>query len=395
MMRPSSKAASFLLDRRYAWATAIVVAGIIYASLFPFEFQRPPGIRGPLTTLLSTWNYPAGRGDLIANVLLYTPFGLFASLALRRRPAIVRMSIATCAGMALSFAMELTQFYEAGRESALSDVYANTLGTLLGASLAGIVIAYSGRLPWGISIDRRRRFVFILIATWVAFQLFPYVPVIDLHKYWHAVRPLIFSPQISVTRVYYFAACWLALACMLKAILSAGWSRIAVVALMGIVIGSRILITGIVLTPSEIIGALAAAVVWILVASRFRNSALAIAVVFIVAVIIRGLEPFTFETPAQDFEWIPFRSMISGSPDLSTQSFLQKVFLFGSAVWLIARAGAGLRLATVLTAGIAFGLSQAHRYLPDRSRDITDTLMVLILAGVFKMMEHPPAQDPY
>lgn len=387
-MHLSSKSApSSSLDRRYVWVTAIIIAGIVYASLFPFEFRRPPGIRGPLTTLLSTWNYPAGRGDLIANVLLYMPFGLFASLALRRRPARVRIFLATCAGIALSFGMELTQFYEAGRESALSDVYANTFGTLLSAIFAGIVIAYSSRLPWGVSLDRRHRFVFILIATWVAFQLFPYVPVIDLHKYWRAVRPLIFSPEISAARVYYFAACWLALACMLKAILNAAGSRVAVVALMGVVIGGRILITGIVLTPSEIIGALAAAVLWILAASRLRNSALAVAIVLTGAVIIRGLEPFTFKTPPQDFEWIPFRSMIGGSPDLSAQSFLQKAFLYGSAVWLIARAGAGLRLATVLTAGIAFSLSQAHRYLPDRSRDITDTLMVLILAGVFRMME--------
>lgn len=389
-MRASSKAApAYSLGRRYAWATAIVIAGIIYASLFPFNFQRPPGIRGPLTTLLSTWNFLPGRGDLMANIVLYMPLGLFAGLVLRRRPGGVRVLIVTCVGTTLSLAMELTQFYEAGRESALSDVYANTLGTLSGAISASVVIAHHGRLPWSIRINRRYRFAFILIASWLAFRLFPYVPVIDLHKYWGAVKPLIFSPEISATGVYYHAACWLALAFMLEAILGAAASRLALVALIGLVTGGRILITGIELSPGEVLGALAAAVFWMIAPLRLRHSAPAIALVFMAAVITHGLEPFTFQTPARDFEWVPFRPFIAGSPELSAPSFLQKTFLYGSAIWLITRAGAGLRAATILTTGLVFCLSQAHRYLPERSCDITDALMVLILAGVFRIIEDP------
>jgi hypothetical protein len=387
MTRLSSKV---MPDRRYFWATAVVFAGIIYASLFPFHFHQPPGIRGPLTTLISTWNYRAGRGDLVANVLLYMPLGLFAGLALRRKSAGARVLVATCAGMALSFAMELTQFYEAGREQALSDVYTNTLGTLLGAISASAVIAYRGHLVLSVRINRRYRFALILIAAWLAFRLFPYVPVIDLHKYWGAVKPLIFSPEILAPRVYYYAACWLALAFMLEAILGAVASRVAMVALIGLVTGGRILITGIVLSPNELLGALAAAAVWMIAPSRFRHSALTIAVLFTAAVITHGLEPFTFQTPPRAFEWVPFRPFIDGSPELSAPSFLQKTFLYGSAIWLIARAGAGLRGATVLIAGLVFSLSQVHRFLPERSCDVTDALMVLILAGLFRMMEDPP-----
>jgi hypothetical protein len=375
-------------NARYAWATVIIIAGIIYASLFPFQFHRLSGIRGPVEALLATWNLPPGLGDVVANVLFYTPFGLFASLALSRGAVLTRAGLVTAAGAALSICMELTQVYDAGRDPAISDVCANTAGTALGVVAAGIIVHRRRGVASGVNVERRP-FALMLIAFWLAFQLFPYVPVIDLHKYWSAVKPLIFSPQISAVHAYYLAACWLAVAAMIEELAGVQASRGLIVVLIGVVLGGRMLISGIALSPDEVIGAAAGAAAWIIAISRVRNRRVIIALTMTAAVVLRGLEPFTFQTPPRNFDWIPFRGFIYGSPDLGVPSFFQKAFLYGAIFWALVRAGLKFGAALILASGVVFGLSFAHRYLPDRSCEITDGLMVMILAGVFRIVEQP------
>lgn len=395
---------------RYAWATVIIIAGIIYASLFPFQFHRPPGIRGPVETLLSTWNLPPSRGDLVANILFYTPFGLFASLALSRSAAFAerglplfvhpsgtsssilnRAALVTAVGAALSTCMELIQVYDAGRDSTISDVYANTAGTLLGVVLAGVIVRRRCGLTRGVNIERRP-FALILIAFWLAFQLFPYVPVIDLHKYWSAVKPLIFSPQISAVHAYYLAVCWLALGAIIEETAGAEASRGLIVVLIGVVLGGRMLIGGITLSPDDVTGGAAGAAAWMIAISRVRNRHTIIALMITAAVVLRGLEPFTFQTPPRNFEWIPFRGFIAGAPDVGVPSFFQKAFLYGAMLWAMVRAELKFRAATMLAVGVVFGLSFAHRYLPDGSCEVTDGLMVIVLAGVFRIIGNADTQ---
>src|SRR5207302_5759902 len=62
-----------------SYPPAIVTAGlaviIAYGSLYPFEFSLPTAGPGPVQALLRTWANTPGRGDFLANVLLYMPVG--------------------------------------------------------------------------------------------------------------------------------------------------------------------------------------------------------------------------------------------------------------------------------------------------------------------------------
>lgn len=64
------------------------------------------------------------------NILLFVPFGFFARL---RTGAAWR---AVAAGLCLSFVIEASQLLVPGRETALSDLLANTIGAAVGAALA-------------------------------------------------------------------------------------------------------------------------------------------------------------------------------------------------------------------------------------------------------------------
>jgi VanZ family protein len=196
------------------------MALILYGSFYPFAFHNHVAPATGARQLLATWNQRGSLGDVLANILLYLPFGFFAARALPRLPLPLRVLTCLLAGAALSLCVEFTQLYDAGREAAMSDVYANSAGAFLGA-VAGAALSADLRLA-GWDQLRRRPFAALLICCWIAYRLFPYVPVIDAHKYWHAVRPILYGPspmlrEMSGDMLRHFAS-WLAVGALLEAV---------------------------------------------------------------------------------------------------------------------------------------------------------------------------------
>ena len=371
-------------EPRFALIVAGVVFVIIYGSLFPFQFHNDPPSSGSLRALIATWRTPTSRGDLIANLLLYFPVGLFAVPSLRGLPSIARFVLVVVGGVALSVSMELTQFYEAGRISSLMDVYANTAGVLLGAAASSIPFR---KLPWArIGNAERRPFVILLLSCWLGYRLFPFAPTIDLHKYWTAVKPLILSPSFPLLDLCRHIVIWLVAALLLEALLGTVRSRIALPLLFLTVLLARILIVDAVLSPAEILGGVIAVSVWSTLLSRMRIGAALVAVSFAGVVVIQALEPFRFSSTARPFDWIPFHGLIQGSIEVSIRSFLEKIFTYGALIWLMTRAGFKLILSASLGGALVLGLRLSQVFLPGRPAEITDVIMLLMLALVMKSM---------
>jgi hypothetical protein len=68
----------------YLVATAVIIAVILYGSLYPFSFEQPDDGIGPVSNLLRSWAEPPHRGDFVANILFYLPLGFFEVLAIVR-----------------------------------------------------------------------------------------------------------------------------------------------------------------------------------------------------------------------------------------------------------------------------------------------------------------------
>jgi VanZ family protein len=114
--------------RRFAPALAATVALILYGSLYPFEFYNHVDPSKGMRYLFSTWRLHTSIGDVLANILLYLPFGFFAAKTAVRLAPFLRVFVAFAAGAAFSISLEYAQLWDAGRVSAMSDVYANSLG---------------------------------------------------------------------------------------------------------------------------------------------------------------------------------------------------------------------------------------------------------------------------
>src|SRR5882724_5279654 len=109
---------------RFLLLTVLTALVIIYGSLYPFDFRVPAEGDGAVTALLRSWATPPGRGDFVANVLLYTPLGWFGVLSLTRRMSGgLRLFLIIIGGTMLSVTMELTQYFDADRVTAADDVY--------------------------------------------------------------------------------------------------------------------------------------------------------------------------------------------------------------------------------------------------------------------------------
>jgi VanZ family protein len=368
--------------------TAIVIAVIVYGSLYPFGFYNNPDPEGPIRALWATRTIFASPGNLIANFVLYIPLGFFLVQSSRQQ----RLSGAAAAlavGIALSTFIEIMQFYDAGRYSNMSDIYVNGAGSLSGAIAAlGIRNLRTSKLERFVQPDG----AIILLGCWIAYRLFPYAPVINLHKYWDAIKPLIQTSNVSSADIFRHMAAWLAVAVLLETILGTVSTRLAIIPVLGGVLLARILIADIVLSGAEVLGGLLGAVLWIAVVSRVRAKVILVAGLFAVSVIVQAWSPFNFSRTPHSFGWIPFRSFIAATEGRAMPSFFEKTFMYGCLVWLIAQAGSSWRFATGVGMILVFASHWIQIYLPGRSAEITDVILLLIVSALLWSMSHNPIE---
>ncbi|MGH6878992.1 MAG: VanZ family protein [Rhizomicrobium sp.] len=369
-------------DRNFLLVTIGIVAVIVHGSLYPYAFRILPASIGAIATLIGSWaRPPTSFGDFVANVLLYMPLGFFGVLALRSSRRLLFVSLF---GLVLCTGIELAQFYDAGRVTNMSDVYLNTCGTWLGGFAGTLVDARSRRLlPRVLS---SHPVPCLLLAAMLGYRLFPYVPLIDLHKYWRAVKPVLLHPNVAPWPIGRYFVLWLTASYLVATIAGRRLATVSILLLVACVFAARIAIVNLALTMPEIIGAGLAVGVWSLILARSRRSAVAVAALLCVTIVALRLMPFDFETSARPFGWLPFRSFLGGSLDTDIVSFLEKCFLYGSLIWIGHEAGLRIWTVTGATAGLLFATSLAETHLPGRSAEITDAVMVLLIGGIFATM---------
>ncbi len=380
------------LNKNYAIVTAVMIAVIVYGSLYPFAFRMPPHGIGPLQTLLRSWADRPGRGDFLSNILLYTPLGFFGVLALRNEVGPAKRAGATLLlGTVLCVAMELTQYYDEGRVTSFDDVYANVIGTAIGA-VAGITIGDGVRWPLLREIALNRIPALLLFA-WVGYRLYPFVPTIDLHKYWNALKPVILYPSLTSYDLLRHTAAWMTIYMLIETIGRRQRPWLLLPLFTGAVLFAKVLVITTVLSVAEIAGAGVAYALWLLLYGSARSRILVATLLLGLAITAQRLEPFQFHAAASPFGWIPFLSFMRGSTEIDVMSFLEKFFLYGSLIWLLGEAGLPRRSSAIAAAALLFVTSLAETHVAHRSAEITDTVMALMIAGIFALVDSVRSAD--
>ena len=361
----------------------LTVAVIYYGSLYPFQLQPLENPSRAIDYLLGTVGEWDRAGDLLSNILLYIPCGLFGMLALKDRlPVGLAILAATLAGTALSCSVEFLQYYAEYRNPTCGDIYANTIGSAVGAS-AGLLASRHFQPAWLAPLVQHPR-ASLLLVLWLGARLYPYVPTIDLHKYWSALKPLVPAPELPPTELLRYLVAWLFIAALIHACYGARrWTLVFALFATGFFAG-KVLITHLVIKPADLIGCLCAGLLWLTFLARVHARYLLLSLPYLGLLLVVMLTPFSFSDVAlRDYGWVPFKSLMHGSIGVNVQSFCEKSALYGGMIWLLARGGFSLAVATLLTAGLLFACSYMQIFLPGRSAEITDVLIGLLMGIVF------------
>ena len=190
---------------------AIIVALILYVSLYPFRF----GADGPaVTEVLRQLSWArASRGDMLNNVLLYVPLGFCIALAVEPRfGRSAGIAAGLLGGAMLSLTMELMQGSIATRVPSLTDLSLNAAGALAGAVGGSAWHALGARMtPQANPAGRSGAVALVVLVLWLIARLWPFVPDASLRQLKRAVRPL-FSPELGWTDLAAFFVGWLVVA---------------------------------------------------------------------------------------------------------------------------------------------------------------------------------------
>jgi len=370
----------------FAIVTALVGAVIIYACLYPFAFRQPAGGIGPIRRFVARWADWHGTGDFLSNVMLYPPLGFFAVLPNRSDRGSTRVAAATLSGGALCIAVELAEYYDKARSTDAIDFYSNLLGTLLGAAGAGIAERYRQRPLLREITDQP--VAALLLFAWFGYRLFPTVPAINLARSWRRLQLIILHPDLAGYSLLRATGIWLAAGLLVEAVFGAKKFRLLFPLLVGAALVVEALIAPTTLRLSDLAGA-AFALVCLLFSGPGRLRIPVVALLLTIAVLDPLHGAFQSGAGSGHFNWMPFRGFMQGSQrDLA--SFLQKTFVYGSLIWLLAETGLRLLPSTAVVAAILFIAASAR--FANADRDVTDTVIAIVTGAVLILVKSGPSK---
>jgi len=372
-------------------ALLIVIAIIVYGSLYPWDFHSTQLAASPLWVLIHSWPRVVDQPlilDFGINVLLYMPVGVFGFLALRQS---VRTAFAATAtvliGLTLSGSIEMIQLFDDARDCTASDVVCNVSGTVLGVALGSL---YQQWLKRQLARTETAKFLHptggvLLFYTWLAYQAFPLFPVLSRTKLAEKFRDFIAEVSLSPLEIFTYFVEWLVVAQLLENVLGPERTRRLFPFLL-LVIPTRLLIAGRTVSWSELAGGVLAYICCHFLGGYQWRAAL-VAGLMLSLLTLRGLAPYHWSSVANAFSWIPFSGLLEDDPEFGMLTFLRKCFWYGSSVWLLRAAGWRLTQAAIATALLLGTIEVIQIHLPGRVAEVTDPLLALILAMILGLFE--------
>jgi hypothetical protein len=371
----------------------IVIAALIACgSLYPFRFTVPEPHAAAWVKLFSDWSLITAKGDALGNLVLFIPFGfagVFAVPAHSHPP--FRVVTVALLSLALATMLQVAQIYFPPRTPALVDVVWNMAGTVLGI-IAGLSLGKHIELRWR-TWQPEYALPLGLVALWIAAELLPLVPSLDLQSIKNTLRALL-RPHMSPPDVLWHMAGVLVAGHSLTAIFGRSRALRWLGLLIAIVIAGKVLVVTRVLDASTLVGVAVGYGVWHFVSKRTSSSDAVVLVVLLVAYTLKALEPFELRPIPAAFSWIPFAAMLQGSMLINVEVLVESVFAFAGLLGLVRMLGSGVGASSFVLALWVAALEAAQMYLVGRSPDVTEPLLVLLVGQFLRYVPAGIAPAP-
>jgi VanZ family protein len=361
----------------------IVVALIVYGTLYPFHFNFAARHGNAFLILLHSWPArfgPSELRDAVLNVALFVPLGATACLAVAKRHGrAAGYAFALATGAALSASVEMLQIYDSHRYCSALDWLCNTTGTFLGAALA---VVFQPRIERLTTVAARRGApaALLLAGCWTGFQLYPLIPQFNRGHLQAAWAHLTATP-LSAVEIFASAAGWFVFALTLRTV----WPRMpaAGLALAMLSIPLRLFITDRSLDGSDLLGGALGLVLWVVTPGKARQGAAWL--LLFAAIIVRELAPFRFGA-FHPFSWRPLAASLGAPTAAAAAVVFRKAFEYGAAIWLLRLNNVGYLPAGIAVAAALGAMETLQCFLPGRQPEITDPLIALLMALVLSLL---------
>ena len=375
-----------------AWLLSLTVLFMLYASLYPFDFD-PVRLATHWREVLEhslTWRRPP-RTDLVANLIFYLPFGaLVVSLTPRHWGRARRVLFTLGAGMLLSVLIECAQGMTVTRDPSITDVTLNTVSAGVAALLALFArgMGLQATLP-ELRTNRPDVVAVLIVGLWIASHAAPFMPTPRFILYFTQPGRALDWQWSSGAFAGYLAG-YVLTGAALRSLLRprSFWQLFLPIALLSLL--ARIVFRGQRLELTELVAfVIALPAIWQMTRSAERagehEHSLAAARVALLwaapAFVFFSLAPFDFSARSQDFAWLsvpPLTARLStGEPGL-----LEIAFFYMAAVWLLREAQLPLRRVFVwmLTTSLLIEVIQAWE--PGRAAQLAAPLVVLVATAL-------------
>ena len=278
--------------------SALVIA---YLCLYPFVLKAP--LAATSMGAISFADFTPG--DIVANVVLFLPWGAAVGWAARGRfSALLALVLAVAGAAVLSIGFETLQQAIVGRVSSGMDVIANLTGAVAGVPLA----RYIAMPRW--NARSTARFGGYVVVLWLVARLIPFVPSVHAHDWAVNVRDMLAADAPSWRRILFYTAGY---AAVFSAIRRMGFMRIhplSVYAALGLfIVGAQVTIETMQSDLGEWIGL---ALAWCGFYVWQNNEDLhqrALRVLVTAAFLVDALRPFDFGASNQ-FSLLPFHALL-------------------------------------------------------------------------------------
>lgn len=365
-------------------------AVIVYGSIYPFNFEAKELDAETVLTFVLSCCYGASRGDILGNVVLFLPFGFLGIVSARDGASLLtRAGIVALTGTALALAVQIAQIYLPTRNESLLDVGWNFIG-IVGGMLFGAGIQRSF-LRADLRVERGELIPALLVASWLTYRLVPFVPSIDLALVKDSLKPLLLTPEIDAVRTFHDTVAWLVIASLLQRMRRGMKLDNYLPVLMLATFTLEVFIVANVVHASNVAGALLAIALWW---GLFRNTtwqASGLAAMLCAMLVAAGLEPFVLNPAPAAFNWLPFRGLLGGSMYLNVLAICEKVFLYGSLIYLLWQTRLSQTAGVLVGVAVVSFIEFAQTFFTRHTPEITDPLLLVLAALTMLALTHREA----
>ncbi len=368
---------------------AFVCFLVVYGSLYPFNFSYAiPSLSSAIP--LAHFNFlEAGIADGISNIILFIPYGLLFALgwnfSTKRR--LLFWCIAT--SFSFGYSVQILQLWAVGRVPWGGDAVLNTIGAIIGASVAFKFNPLRSMDPEKVNLQSK---VFAVLGIGLlVIKLAPFAPSMDFGVLRENIKNLLYSPSIDLYWLFEHTVTWL-LGFFFLACASPFFCRhLHMITLTMCMLALKFFIIANEINLSQLVGAVFALIIFLVLKARINKTALASAL--LIAIVLNGYYPFELRTQTASFEWIPFTGALNGNILLNILATSKKLLLYSSAILLLHTSSGRLKTSTAIVAVLVLVSEVGQIFVTNSVPESTDFILVLISGYLLKNLVTPQGMD--